>query len=152
MRGGELCTMTHLSAWAAGLWEFLLSGQRGRRGRGPRLHAASTSSSTRSACILQAQVCFQRSKGLLPNPHPTTGKSDLHKKPRPTTPRLPRTCGSSTRNTAAEREARGCSRGREKALPHRLQPSSGRPRAQGRGFSVRPAAPPFLHSDGKPSA
>lgn len=29
--------MTHLSAWAAGLWEFLLSGQRGRRGRRRRL-------------------------------------------------------------------------------------------------------------------
>lgn len=81
--------MTVPPAWAAGLWEFRLPGQPGRRGRQTRLQAAPTPSSPSSACILRAQVYFQGSKGLLPHPRPTTGNSDLHKKPRPTTPQAP---------------------------------------------------------------
>ena len=127
MRGGELSTMTDLSAWAAGLWEFLLSGQRQRRGRGTSLHAAPTPSSPRQPAFPRLKCTSKEARVCSPTPTrpPATAICIRSQGQRP--PRLPRTCRSPTRKAAAEREARGCGRGREKALPHSCSPAPASP-------------------------
>lgn len=117
------CALHHdTSSSGPGLWEFLPclgSEEKGTRGR--RL-TQPTSSSTRSACILQAQVCLQRSKGLLPNPHPTTGKSDLHKA-KATAPGSPGRAGVYWEHSRRA-GGPGLQPWQREGPPHRPQPSS----------------------------
>ena len=72
-----------LGRWAVGIPPVWAAREKGTREEPP---CSSHAFQPTSACILQAPVYFQRSKGLLPNPDPTTGNSYLHKKPGPTTP------------------------------------------------------------------